>query len=189
MVKNNVIGHMAYILLLYFRIKACLLFNIRQFFYFYIFCSFVFTEVLRCSTRMKNYLFITLGVLSVAIGVAARFIPLVPTTPFILLAAYLFARSSPRMHQKLLDNKFTGAIIRNVNTGLSLRARLISISFMWLMICISAFGFFHGTMRYVAIGLGVIGTIAQLVFLRKRKPKESVVALDVESEDEKEKRA
>lgn len=138
---------------------------------------------------MKKYLFISLGVLCVVIGVAARFIPLIPTTPFILLAAYLFARSSPRMYQKLLDNKLTGAIIRNVNSGLSLKARLVSISFMWLMICISAFGVFEGTMRYVALGLGVIGTVMQLVFLRKRKPKEAVIPLEVEEEEGFEKRA
>jgi uncharacterized membrane protein YbaN (DUF454 family) len=135
---------------------------------------------------MKKYLFIAFGVLSVAIGIAARFIPLIPTTPFILLAAYLFARSSPRMYQKLLENRFTGAIIRNVNSGLSLKARLISISFMWLMICISAFGFFSGTMRYVALGLGVIGTISQLIFLRKKKPKEKVVLMEMETEQEEE---
>jgi len=133
---------------------------------------------------MKRYLFITLGVISLSLGILGRFVPLMPTTPFVLLTAYLFARSSPLLHQKLLDNRFTGAIIRNVNSGLSLRARLISISIMWLMIGISAFGFLDGTLRYVALGLGVIGTIAQLIFLRKKKPKEAVVVLETDREKE-----
>lgn len=60
--------------------------------------------------------------------------------------------------------------------GLSLKGRLISIGIMWVMICISAFAVFeHGTMRFVMLGLGVIGTIAQLIVLRKRNKETSKI--------------
>lgn len=72
-----------------------------------------------------------------------------------------------------MDHKITGAYLNKVNSGLSLKARLFSIAFMWVMICITIFVVFKEkpTMQYVMAGLGLIGTIAQLIVLRKRKPK------------------
>lgn len=47
-------------------------------------------------------LWLTLGLVSTACGVAGVVLPLVPTTPFLLLAAYAFARSSPRLHNWIM---------------------------------------------------------------------------------------
>lgn len=109
---------------------------------------------------------ITLG-----LGLLGIVTPGLPTTPLIMLTAFLFAKSSPKLHQRLLEHRITGRYLKRINNGLSLRARIISISIMWVMVCFSAFVIFHGVMRWVMIGLGVIGTIAQLIVLRKRKPK------------------
>ena len=121
---------------------------------------------------MLRYIYIALGMTTLGIGILGIVTPGLPTTPFLLLTAFLFAKSSPRLHQRLLDHKITGPYIKRVRTGLSLRGRLISITIMWGMVCFSAFAVFTGTMRYVMLGLGVIGTIAQLIVLRKRRPKE-----------------
>ena len=55
---------------------------------------------------MKKYLFIILGLISLGLGLLGIVTPGLPTTPFILLTGVLFAKSSPRLHQKLLDNKY-----------------------------------------------------------------------------------
>lgn len=69
-----------------------------------------------------------------------------------------------------MDNKVTGRYLKKVNNGFSIKELLFSISFMWIMISITAFVVFdYGTMRFVMIGLGVIGTIAQIIVLRKKK--------------------
>lgn len=122
---------------------------------------------------MKKYLFIFLGCLCLFMGFLGLFVPGIPTTPFVLLTGYLFARSSPPLYAKLLKNKYTGACLRSVEEGVSLKTRLFSISFMWLMILLTAFFVFdaEGKMRYIMIGLGVIGTVAQAIALRKKKPK------------------
>lgn len=124
---------------------------------------------------MRKYLYVTLGTISLCLGLLGIVTPGLPTTPFILLTGYLYMRSSPKLYQKLNDNKITGSYLRRMSTGLSLKARLISIAFMWCMVLFSAFVIFdYGTMRFVMFGLGAIGTIAQLIVLRKKKKPETI---------------
>ncbi|GJL97057.1 MAG: hypothetical protein DHS20C06_08740 [Hyphobacterium sp.] len=58
---------------------------------------------------------LSLGLLSLALGAVGVFVPLLPTTPFILLAAYCFARSSRRLHHWLLNHGTFGPLIENWN--------------------------------------------------------------------------
>lgn len=126
--------------------------------------------------RMKKYIFIVCGTISLILGLLGLITPGLPTTPFILLTGFLYAKSSPKLYKKLEGNKLTGMYLKRLETGLSWKIKLLSIGFMWVMICISAFCIFKDnyTMHYLMLGLGVIGTIAQLIALRKRKPKVAV---------------
>ncbi len=58
--------------------------------------------------NFQKYLFITLGWICVLLGIIGIVLPLLPTTPFMILALGLFARSSPRFHKMLLDNRYIG---------------------------------------------------------------------------------
>ena len=71
-------------------------------------------------------LYIALGTLSLALGILGIFLPLLPTTPFLLLTAALYFKSSPRLYNWLLNHKHLGPYIRNF------RAKIISISLMWI---------------------------------------------------------
>lgn len=143
--------------------------------------------VSRHAHTIMRYLYIILGLISLGLGLLGIVTPGLPTTPFILLTGVLFAKGSPFLHQKLLDNKITGKYIRRVNDGFSVKGLIFSISFMWCMICFTAFYVFdYGTMRFVMIGLGVIGTISQIIVLRKRKKRAAVVALSIDNIGEQE---
>ena len=75
---------------------------------------------------MKKPFFAATGLLAVGLGTAGIFVPLLPTTPFLLLAGYLFARSSPRLHDWLLNHRHLGPYIhafRN-KTGLTKTQKL-----------------------------------------------------------------
>lgn len=60
-----------------------------------------------------RWLWLVLGFLSVGCGLAGTILPMVPTTPFLLLAAFAFARSSPRLHSWLLSHRYFGPLITN----------------------------------------------------------------------------
>lgn len=78
-------------------------------------------------------LLISLGSLAVALGVIGIFVPLLPTTPFLLLAAALYVRSSPKLYRWLLSSRYLGDYIRNYreNRAIPLRAKIISLTLMW----------------------------------------------------------
>ena len=85
--------------------------------------------------------FIVIGVISLALGVLGIFLPILPTTPFLLLSAALFAKSSGRLYSWLLNHKYLGEYIRSFreDKAIPLRVKIVSVSTLWIVICISAF--------------------------------------------------
>lgn len=77
-----------------------------------------------------RWIWLLTGSLSVVLGVVGAFLPLLPTTPFMLLAAYCFAKSSPRAHTWLLNNPWFGQQIRDyyAGKGISIRTKLIAVA-------------------------------------------------------------
>ena len=61
--------------------------------------------------RMVRGLYFVGGMLALGLGAIGVVVPLLPTTPFVILAAALFARSSPKMHQKLVSSRVFGPLI------------------------------------------------------------------------------
>jgi uncharacterized membrane protein YbaN (DUF454 family) len=62
---------------------------------------------------ITNHLLIILGWFFVLLGLVGVLVPILPTTPFMILAAALFAKSSPRFHHMLLSNKYIGEVLRD----------------------------------------------------------------------------
>ena len=83
---------------------------------------------------------IVIGWISVVLGVLGIFLPVLPTTPFLLLAAACFVRSSPRFYQWLVEHpRLGGYILHYLNgEGIPVRAKVIAISMIWLTMGLSA---------------------------------------------------
>ncbi len=64
-------------------------------------------------SKAKRFVLILVGLISLALGGLGVFLPLLPTTPFVLVSALAFANSSPRLHQWLLDHDLFGPFITN----------------------------------------------------------------------------
>ena len=86
--------------------------------------------------RLTRTLLVAGGTLCVALGVLGIFLPVLPTTPFLLLAAYCYARSSDRFHQWLMTNRWFGDYIRNYREGrgIPLKQKVLTILLLWLTI-------------------------------------------------------
>jgi hypothetical protein len=85
------------------------------------------------SGKVWRALLIVTGTLSVALGVLGIFLPLMPTTVFLLLGAACYARSSPRFYQKLVNHRWLGAYIRSNREGQGMRRRdkAITLGLLW----------------------------------------------------------
>ena len=83
-----------------------------------------------------NVLYVILGTISLVLGITGIFIPLLPTTPFLLLTATLYFRGSPRLYNWLINHKYLGTYIRNFreNKAIPLHAKIISVSLVWITI-------------------------------------------------------
>lgn len=89
--------------------------------------------------RPKKILFITLGTFFVGIAIVGIIIPILPTTPFLLLSAALYARSSKRFYDWLLNNRLFGKYIKNYREGrgIPVYLKIIVITLLWITISIS----------------------------------------------------
>lgn len=85
---------------------------------------------------MKRSLWLLLGLASTGCGIAGIVLPLVPTTPFLLLAAFAFARSSPRLHYWLINHRQFGRAIRDWQQHgcISRRVKVAALATMVLML-------------------------------------------------------
>ena len=97
-------------------------------------------QVSKTSSRLIRGLLITAGTFFVGLGVLGIFVPLLPTTPFLLLAAACYVRSSKRFYNWLLNNKWFGNYIKNYREkkGVPLKVKLSSLSLLWITILFSA---------------------------------------------------
>ena len=110
--------------------------------------------------ELLRTLLILLGSLSLALGVIGIVLPLLPTTPFLLLAAFCFLRSSHRLHQWLLRHRILGPYIDNYvnHRALSLRAKVGTLSLLWLSLGGSIYLFSSPYLRLLLAGIGIAVT-------------------------------
>ena len=89
---------------------------------------------------VRRGVYFAIGSVSVAMGVIGIFVPLWPTTCFLLLAGWCFARSSRRAERWLHENRLFGRYLRDYRERgiISTRVRLTSVATLWLFIGISA---------------------------------------------------
>ena len=108
---------------------------------------------------VKKALLITAGLLSLSLGVVGIFLPVLPTTPLVLLAAACFAKSSRRMEGWLLRNPVFGPFIENYRTkkGISVRHMVGTLIFLWVGLVVSMIiiGTLWGILLLVSVGIGV----------------------------------
>jgi len=81
------------------------------------------------------------GTISIVLGLIGIFLPLLPTTPFLLLAAYLYSKSSVRYYNWLMNHRRLGPFIRNYREGkgIPLEVKISALTFLWITILTSSY--------------------------------------------------
>lgn len=93
-------------------------------------------EIKQSSNPVIKYTLASLGLISLGLGILGIFLPLLPTTPFLLLSAALFMKSSRRLYHWLMNHKYLGKYLQNYihHKTISKRTKISSISLLWIVI-------------------------------------------------------
>ncbi|MGV3741882.1 MAG: YbaN family protein [Burkholderiaceae bacterium] len=107
---------------------------------------------------------ILVAYISILLGVLGVFLPLLPTTPFLLLASACLVRSSPRLHKKLMDSPL-GSYLRTYTAGHGIprRAKFVMLALLWISLYYS---FTRIDQDALKILLGIVGIAGSFFILR-----------------------
>ena len=119
-------------------------------------------------TKVKNGLIIALGWFFVVLAIIGVLLPILPTTPFLILALALFSKSSPRFHKMLLDNKWFGPSLKQweQNKTLSRKTKYKAMALIVMTFVISI-SILNGRIKLQFMLLGI--ALGLLVFIWRIK--------------------
>ena len=123
--------------------------------------------------NVKKVVFIALGCFFLALGAIGVFLPVLPTTPFVLVSAACFSAGSKRLNAWLSRSRIFGPFIENYRTkqGISVLRKAVSIAFLWTGLIISML-IVRTTLIYIILGLvGIAVTIHLLTIKTLKFPK------------------
>ncbi len=121
-----------------------------------------------------KHLYSILGCIALALGIAGIFLPVLPTTPFLLLSAALWFKASPRLYHWLTHHRIFGEYIRNFreNRAIPLHAKVVSVSLLWLTLgwCFFTVGAGRWWLQllFAALAVGVTIHILSFATLRRK---------------------
>ncbi len=117
-----------------------------------------FKEKFKERSKLSKALYSIAGTICLALGIIGIVLPILPTTPFLLLSAACYSRSSEKFYNWLLNNRIFGSYIRNYREGkgMSVKSKIFSISMLWITILVSILFFI--TIIWVQIILLIIAT-------------------------------
>jgi uncharacterized membrane protein YbaN (DUF454 family) len=122
------------------------------------------------SKKLKRQLLLAAGTLSLAIGIVGIFVPILPTTPFLLLAAGCYLRSSQRFYNWLMGNRFFGNYIRNYieGRGIPVKVKLFIIILLWVTIGISIWLVAKPLVTVILL-IVAVGVTLHIIFIRVKQ--------------------
>ena len=131
-------------------------------------------------TSLKQALLIAAGTICVVLAIFGIVLPVLPTTPFLLLAAICYERSSPRFHNWLLTNRWFGSYIKNYRggKGIPLRQKVITLAILWAtMVAGIVFAQLNWWISLLLLGIAV-GVTIHLARIKTAKPDEKAAELN-----------
>ena len=118
--------------------------------------------------RLRKWLLVAAGIAALALGVVGVLVPLLPTTPFLLLAAGCFFRSSERLYGWLIRHPWFGAYIRHYreHRAITLRAKVVTLALLWGVIGYTALGIVSAWWVRILLGIIAVAVTVHILHLR-----------------------
>ncbi len=132
-------------------------------------------------SKVLRIALLTLGFVATALGFIGVFLPLLPTTPFLLLAAACFIRSSDKFYEKLISNRILGSYIRDYREkrGMRRRNKFVSIFLLWAAISYSIYVVEGTAIRLILVAIALAVTVHIITLKRilseKKENKDSKI--------------
>lgn len=121
--------------------------------------------------KVGKKVLVVFGCTSLGLGILGIFLPLLPTTPFLLLSAWLFGKSSDRLYAWLLNHKTLGPYIKSYREEkvIPLKAKIISIALLWATITYTALWVINPIWLKVLLFAIAIGVSIHILSFKTRK--------------------
>lgn len=126
---------------------------------------------------VKQGVLITAGSVCVVLAILGILLPVLPTTPFLLLAAICYERSSPRFHNWLLTNRWFGSYIKNYREGkgIPMRQKVVTLALLWAtMLAGIVFGQLNWWLSLILLGIAA-GVTIHLARIKTARPDDVVI--------------
>jgi len=122
--------------------------------------------------HIKKYLLLIFGLLFILLGVIGAVLPILPTTPFLILALFCFANSSPSFHHKLLNNRWFGRDLQQWEKSRTIsRPSKIKAMLLIVLSFLISIGILYGRLQ-LQLGLLILGCVLLTYIYRlKETPK------------------
>ena len=117
------------------------------------------------ATGIRRRLYVVLGLFFVGVGILGVILPVLPITPWLLLASYCFARSSPRLEAWLRRTPYFGSLIHDWEVHRGVKPRVKASAILIVVLVISSTVLFSGAPdwgKWSAVGLASVGVFCIL---------------------------
>lgn len=121
--------------------------------------------------KIVKWILIASGTILLGLGIIGIFLPILPTTPFLLLAAACYARSSEKFYNWLIKNKLFGSYIKNYREGkgIPLKVKILAITFLWITISLSVLLFIDVFWIRILLILMAVGVTIHILTIKTKK--------------------
>lgn len=125
------------------------------------------------SNKFFRYLLIIAGTIFLGFGIIGIFLPILPTTPFLLLAAACYARSSQRFYNWFMNNKWFGNYIKNYfeGRGVPLKFKIFTIFLLWITIIISIYFVINNYLIEIILIIIAVAVTIHIIIIKTYKHK------------------
>jgi len=124
------------------------------------------------SDRLKRGILVIAGSVALGIGIVGIFVPLLPTTPLLILAALCYMRGSQRLYNALLGNRLAGSYVRNYleGRGMTLKMKIWTLTLLWVSLVLTAVLATGSWIIRIILAVVLVGVTIHILTIKTARP-------------------